>query len=250
MIPMGFRFGDTYTSNHGMISELVSMPLRSEPKTVYTDIAGKDGELNLNFSNSKKRFIYRPRIIEFMCHCYMHEDASIANELYLISDSFFKHRDEKLILDSDPNYYYKAHVANLFNVTFETQYSFSFPLIFKCDPFVYTKFTQNYSGENEVVVQNDGYYTNSIIEVSGSAPYGFTLQSSQFPDKFLTVNMPLNDTTAIIDTEKMDVTINGVSCLSHCQGEFFELEPGFNHIMVSGNSTDVKINVAFDLRFV
>ena len=248
MIAKGFTFDGVHSSDMGLTTELVSIPLRSEPKTIYADVSGRYGELDLSYSNPEQRLYYRPRIIEFMCHCRIPDDTSQLNELSIIADYLFKKGDKKLFLDGDEHFYYKAHVANLFNVTYETEYSFSFPLIFKCDPFLYTAHGKEYEEAFVVEAENDGYYADPVIEVYGTAPNGFVLESDRFPDKSLTVNVPINQNTVIIDREKMDVTINGVSCLSQCRGDFFEIAPGENRISVDGDSAELRLKVTFDTR--
>lgn len=250
MIFTGFSFDGQHSSDMGLQTELISYPLYCEPKTVYSDVQGIDGEKNLSALNPRGRTCHKSRIIEFLCHGRSYHDEEETNfvpDLEILLELLVKEGDRPLILDIDRGSVYMAHVANLFHVDIVTENSFSFPLVFKCLPYRYDKNISTYSGVDELHITNDGYYTDMVIEVSGTAPKGFTV-SSLPGGKFLRVNAPLDNNTAIIDTASCDVTINGISRLASCEGEFFELPPSASRILVSGEGAELTFSVSYRQR--
>ena len=230
--------------NMGLYSELVSRPLFPEPKTVFQEIPGVDGEMDFSENNPKERICFKPRIIEFECHASAYiEDVSMPALFDNIVSSLFN-GEGKLILDCDPDVFYKARVANLFNLTHITDQSVSFPLIFRCDPFRYSHTETVIENDGLFEFENSGYYTPFVLEVTGDAPNGFYITELGNNPKSLYVNTPLDNATAIINTETMDVTIGGISVLSKCSGNFPELSPGQNQFTVGdadGNSLSCRL---------
>ncbi len=247
-----FTFNGKHSLNDmGLYTELVARPLFAEPKTVYEDIAGCDGEVNFNTANPRGRMCFKPRIIELQCHFgsdissadYKDKGANIASWLATGEDM-------RLTFDDEPGIYYMAHGAKLFNIEDITDSSGTFPLVFKCQPFRFSTMASAYAGQSTASIANDGYYTPLKINVTCTAPNGITVRTS-VGGKSLTVNTPLNNNTVKIDTGKMTVTVNGVSVLHQCEGEFFELAPGENIIDVDGNfQSTPSMYVSFTKRYL
>lgn len=242
----GFIFNEKHSlRNMGIYIESTRMPLFPEPKTIYEDIPGKDGEMNFSDNNPKGRMCFKPRIIEMECHLAGYDDSreSYMQKISNLTNWLLTSENKRLIFDSEPNIYYMAHVANLFNIQEITDHSGTFPLIFKCEPFRYSIEELACVGTDSVGTTNPGYYTPVIIRVSGITPSGIKLTHEQ-SGKTLHINTPFENTYALIDSEKMTVTMNGISILHKCEGEFFELLPGKNDISVDygeGGSGDIYI---------
>lgn len=249
---VNFTFGGHHSfDDMGIYADLISRPLFPEPKTIYQDIPGTDGELNLSDKNPKGRMCFKPRIIEFECHLAGdEEDIPLPTVLNHLIPMLAEGEEERLILDCDKSVYYKAHVANLFNLSHITEQSVTFPLIFKCDPFRYAINETVIEGKYDFDFVNDGYYAPFTFEVTGTAPHGFQLTNLTNPDLFISVNTPLDGATAVINTQAMDVTINGVSVLSKCEGTFFELSPGRNWIMADGEGANISSVLKFTERYL
>lgn len=248
-----FIFNGLHSLNDmGVYTEMKSRPLFAEPKTIYEDIAGGDGELNFTSSNPKGRMCFKPRIIELECHFadiegkpsdYISKSSEIA--AWLATD-----KDKVLTFDDEPGIQYMAHAANLFNIEDVTDFSGTFPLVFKCEPFKYSV--------NEITtvpsvltdIFNGGYYTDAIFEVTGICKNGFTLSTDREPEKFLTVNTPVDGATVVIDTSDMSVKMNGISILSKCEGDFFELHPNHNIISLSPDDGSLKFTVRYRERYL
>lgn len=238
--------------NFGIHIDSVKRSLFPEPKTMYEDIPGKDGELNFSTDNLKGRMCFKPRIIELECHfagygknreTYIERMSSLANWLATSEN-------KRLTFDSEPNVYYMAHAANLFNVQDITDYSGTFPLVFKCEPFRYCVEQFACYGTDSVGTTNLGYYTPLIIWIDGVATDSIKITHNQ-TGKTLSINTAFDNARAIIDTEKMTVTMNGISILHKCEGEFFELVPGSNGISVDyGEGGSGDITIMYSERFL
>lgn len=235
----------------GLYTEIITRPLFAEPKTIYEDIPGTDGEVSFTSSNPKGRMCFKPRIIELECH-FAGDDESTAGYIRRASElAAWLATDENKILtfDDEDGIQYLAHAANLFNIERITDFSGTFPLVFKCDPFRYNTSVGMFMDTSTVCITNKGYYTPAKITVSGTAPYGFSLFNSS-DSKKLTVNAPLDGTVAVIDTGAMTAAINGISVLHQCVGEFFEIAPGESIVNFEGTNSDVTVVVEFAERYL
>ena len=238
----------------GLEVELVSLPLFPEPKTVYDDIPGTDGELNLSTVNPNKRLCFKPRIIEFKCHGTFdpERDGNIHSKLSEITKILCSGEDKTLILSGQDEYYYKGHAANLFNVTIESDSSFSFPLVFKCQPFRIQKKTTYIESENNILrIENDGYYTDFTLSVdSFITTEPIIIRSNRYPDRELKINTLIDGTLLTIDTEKRDVILNGTSVLSECSGDFFDLAPGTNVITFDTGKDEYFFGCSYNKKYL
>ncbi|MBR2476822.1 MAG: phage tail family protein [Clostridia bacterium] len=238
--------------NMGIYVDSITRPLFAEPKTVYEDIPGADGELNFTTDNLKGRMCFKPRIIELECHFagydktrerYIEKISNLANWLTTSEN-------KRLTFDSEPNVYYMAHVANLFNVQDITDCSGTFPLVFKCEPFRYGVEQLACSGTDGVGTTNLGYYTPFVIWIDGNATDSIKITHNQ-TGKTFSINTPFDNSRAIIDTENMTATMNGISILHKCEGDFFELVPGINSISVDyGEGGSGDITIMYSERFL
>lgn len=249
---------DNFTFNHkhslndiGIYSELKSHPLFAEPKSVYDDISGCDGELDFSANNEKGRVCFRPRIIELECHFaadgesregFMRKTSEIA--AWLTTNGY-----KELYFENEPGIVYYATALNLFNIEHITDFSGTFPLVFKCMPFKYSieKDTVS-SNKNTLIINNDGYYCGFELSISGVISSGFSIRCG---NRSLTVNMPLNQgDTLFIDTDKMSVFHNGLPALYKCDGDFFELSPGENTIELVGSFANLNIEASYRKRYL
>lgn len=248
-----FIFNDRHSLNDmGLYVESVTRPLFAEPKTVYEDLPGTDGEFNFTTNNLRKRICFKPRIIELECHLagYNKSKESYINKISNLASWLVTSENKRLTFDSEPNIYYMAHVANLFNVQDITEYSGTFPLVFKCEPFRYSIEELACTGTDSTGTTNLGYYTPIIIRVSGIAPNGIKITHNE-TGKTFSINTPFDNNLAIIDTEKMTATMNGISILHKCEGAFFEFTPGKNNISVDyGEGGSGNIMVLYSERFL
>lgn len=230
-----FTFDGKHSLNDmGLYTEIVTRPLFAEPKTVYEDIPGTDGEINFNVSNPKNRMCFKPRIIELECHIVgSNESRSAYTKKILEIASWLAVGENKVLaFDDEPDIHYMAHAANLFNIENITDFSGTFPLVFKCEPFKYDNTEcRMASFESYMWIENPGYYVYPKIDVSCTMPNGFTLIHGE-TDKKLTINTPV-DGIVSIDMERMTVEMNGISILHKCEGEFFELPPGGSGITLN-----------------
>lgn len=248
-----FTFKGKHSLNHmGLYTQIITRPLFAEPKTVYEDIPGTDGELNFNIKNPMRRMCFKPRIIELECHFAgsTEEKADFNNKITELASWLATGVDSPLLFDDEPEVRYMAHVANLYNIENITDFSGTFPLVFKCQPFKYLPEPIVCGNMGSITYENKGYYTPTVIYVSGVTSDGFKVTDS-LSRKSLTVNAPLEYSTAVIDTEKMTVKINDVSVLHKCEGDFFELSPGTGTVSVSGGTgTPLHVELCYNPRFL
>ena len=248
-----FIFDGKHSLNDmGIYTEIVTRPLFAEPKTVYGDIAGRDGEYNFTLSNPAGRMHFKPRIIELQCHLadvgesatgYINKISKIASWLATGENKVLKFENENL-------FYYKAHAANLFNIENITDFSGIFPLVFKCDPFRYSIGLTSVLAWGGLQADNPGYYVNPKIKVTGNMPDGFTVMHEE-SGKHITVNTPVDGAEVVFDMERMTVEMNGVSILHKCEGEFFELPPGSSKIVLTGiPEKSAEIQLDFQPRYL
>ena len=247
-----FTFNGKHSLNDmGIYSELKSHSLFAEPKTIYDDIAGCDGELDFSSSNEKGRVCFRPRIIELECHfagenesreSFIRKTSEIA--LWLATNGY-----KELHFENEPGIMYYATALNLFNIEHITDFSGTFPLVFKCMPFKYCVEKDSIStNENALIINNDGYYCGLELTLSGVVSSGFKISNG---DKSLTVNMPLDQgDTLTIDTDNMSVFHNGLPALYKCDGDFFELTPGENTIELEGDWSELSMAVTYRRRYL
>ena len=259
MVNGDFIFNDKHSLHDmGLITEIVSMPLFAEPKTTYDDLPGTDGELNFSVANPKNRLCFKPRIIELQCHFAeeSHNPAMLMERISSLASWLASDVDGSLYFDDDSDFYYTAHAANLFNIERITDFSCTFPLVFKCDPFKYklpVVLLEEVSavGTLEVPFSNGGYYCPVTMMVYCSASGGFSVYNTRFPDKILTINhQGTDDVPIIIDTDKMSVTFNRGSILHKCEGDFFELAPGDNTLVFSSPNSNISAEVFFGERYL
>ncbi|MBQ6998306.1 MAG: phage tail family protein [Clostridia bacterium] len=248
-----FVFNGKHSLNDmGIYAEMKSRPLFAEPKTIYEDIAGTDGELNFNSANPKGRMCFKPRIIELECHFADGGEsrADYINKASAIATWLATEDDKVLTFDDEPNIQYMAHAANLFNIENVTEFSGTFPLVFKCMPFRYS--TEEITTPSAVLtdVYNGGYYTDAVFKITGTSSNGFTLYSDREPDKVLNVKAAMSGATVIIDTTDMSVKMNGVSILHKCEGDFFELHPQHNIITISPDNGSLSFTVTYRERYL
>ena len=247
-----FTFNGKHSFNDmGIYAELKSHPLFAEPKVTYDDIAGCDGELDFSAKNARGRVCFKPRIIELECH-FAGSGESRANFMRKTSEiaSWLTTNSQKeLRFENEPDIMYYATALNLFNIEHITDFSGTFPLVFKCLPFRYniTKDTVSASG-NKLTINNNGYYCGLQLTLTGTISSGFKIGCG---DRKLTVNMALSKgNTLTIDTEQMTVFHNGVSVLHKCDGDFFELSPGSNTIELTGSYSGVSMTASYRKRYL
>lgn len=246
-----FTFNGKHSFNDmGLISTLVSRPLFAEPKTAAEDLPGTDGEADFSLANPAGRLCFKPRIIELECH-FASETESTADyyeKMATIAKWLAEGEKCELRFDDEPNIVYFANAANLFNTERITDFSGSFPLVFKCDPFRYASFESVCEGGGTVKCVNSGYYCGFTLYITGKTEKGYKIKNNRFPDKILSVNFPLTEEGVItVNTADMTVTHNGISILSKCGGDFFELAPGENKISITGGS-GVSAEIFFTAR--
>lgn len=251
----GFSFGGRHSMDDMEIySVLKSKPLFAEPKTAYDEIGGMDGELDYSRTNPKKRLFFRPRMIEYECH-FIGEDGdmeSLSAKERQIAQWLVGAGRARLICDDEPDVFYLATVANLFNVEAVTRESGTFPLVFRCDPYRYALREVQQSaaaeGSGSVRTINRGYYVPPVITVTGEASAGVTLTLG---DVSISTTQGITGTgTLEFDMHTMMVKKDGLPVNHTVEGSFFEFAPGENTVQVTGETLDAQVTVRYRPRYL
>lgn len=247
----GFVFNGNRSWDLGIEAELVSCPLSAEPKNVFIDIPTADGELDLSAANPLRRVLYKPRIIEFYCHVSFDpvteypesKAAEIAAALCTDEDAILR------IAGASP-FVYMGRAASLYNITLESDTSFSFPLVFKCQPFRWADSPSDAeSVGGPLIVQNDGLATDFCLSIDGAVSGGIVIRSSAYPEKEL--HIPSAETgLVIVDSANMAVSFNRVDITSSCSGEFFDIAPGENIIAVECASSQIQLSINYTKKYL
>ena len=247
----GFVFNGKASWELGIEAELVSMPLSAEPKNVYIDIPTADGELDLSKVNSVKRPVYKPRIIEFYCHASFDPgEENMESKAKAIADALCTGEDKILRIAGASNYVYMGRASNLYNITPESDSSFSFPLVFRCQPFRWENdLTFEESVGDRIVTQNNGLPAPFRLGITGYMPAGLTIRSSAHPDKELRIPTE-GEGFLIIDSETMSVTFNDVDITSKCSGDFFDLASGENIITVLCDNEYMQFSLIYQKKYI
>ena len=235
----------------GIEAELVSMPLSAEPKNVYIDIPTADGELDLSKVNSANRILYKPRMIEFLCHANFDpaKDDFESRAKYLAS-ILCADGDRDLRIAGSSTFIYKGRASNLYNITPESDTSFSFPLVFRCQPFRWAGSSATTAGSNgQVTVTNGGLSTDFRMEIEGTLSSAITLTSSSYPGKELKIPS-LGSGKLVIDTDEARVYFAGSDITNRCSGDFFLLAPGGNTIKASGVNGSTRISLTYTEKYL
>ncbi len=251
----GFTFGGRHSlDDMELYTVLKSKPLFAEPKTAYDEIGGMDGELDYSRSNPKKRLFFRPRLIEYECHFI--GDRGDMESLLLksreIAQWLVGAGRSKLICDDEPDVFYLAAVANLFNVEAVTRESGSCPLVFRCDPYRYALREVTVSAEasngSQVRTVNRGYYVPPVIAITGEAPSGVTLTLG---DVSLSTTQAITGSAVLeFDMNTMMITKDGLPINHTAQGTFFEFAPGENSVTLTGEGLDAQVTVRYRPRYL
>ena len=247
----GFVFNGKKSWDLGIEAELVSCPLSAEPKNVYLDVPTADGELDLSKVNPRKRLLYKPRIIEFLCHVSFDPNFTDMEEKAAeIAAALCTDGDCVLRIAGASTYTYMGRAANLYNITPESDTSFSFPLVFRCQPYRFAAEPVSAEGaDGQIVAQNDGVATDFRMSIEGAPGEELAVRSSAYPARELRIPSE-GAGLVIIDTEQMKVTSDGVDVTSSCSGEFFDLVPGENVITVECSDEHAQLSILYTKKYL
>lgn len=250
----GFRFNKKHSLDDMEIyTVLAKKPLFAEPKTALEETSMVDGEWDYSRVNPRGRLFFKPRLLEYECH-FVGEDEdeeSFNQKARELAAWLAPGEIGSLEPDDEPDIFYRAKAINLYNIEAVTDYSGSFPLVFRCEPFRYAKRlsrVQMEDSSNAVSLNNPGYYVPPVITIAGSADAPFTVRCGT---KSLVVNQGLsNGAEVAINMAELCVYKDGLPINNQVNGDFFELAPGKNTISVEGNNLQISLLVEFRAQYL
>ncbi|WP_328824002.1 phage distal tail protein [Niallia circulans] len=101
------------------------------------------------------------------------------------------------------------------------------------------------AGQTIPIINNGSIAVRPVITISGSAT---TINVSVNGSSFIFRNF--SGKTYEINGEDYTVKANGVNTLTEMIGDFLELMPGTNYVVVSGTDLDVEISFRFYNQYI
>jgi phage-related protein len=222
-----------------------------EPKLVYEDLPGVDGEYDFSDVNPDGRTMYKP-FVEEITFTLLENDSTAFRQKSRQIASWLACGEKVLVYEDEPNVYYLARVVNRLDIENQLVKVKAFTAQFKCKPFGYAftedTFTLNSIIEqDEMEIDNQGTYVKPIITIQGS----FTTLVLTILEKTLTYNEALSNAEIVIDCEKMSCIKDGaINKNNKLSGSFLVLENGTNFLQISGTGLNCDISVTFRQRFL
>jgi predicted phage tail component-like protein len=265
----GLTFNGKNSSEFGLVMQSKNRPILPEPKLVYEEMPGQDGELDYSEINPDGRTKWKPRIHEItfefdrrnlncrdprLVRIRAHEIA-----LWLMSG------EQRLIYDDETAVFYLARVSNKLDMEAQITPNRPFTVQFKCRPYGYlvTKSNEqlqfgqglmlgyglklmsptvyNVAGNTELTVYNSGTFVKPIIRINGS----FTTISIACNGKTLSYNAALSNSQLDIDCHLMQVYQGLINKNTNMTGDFLELVKGDNAMQITGTGLNCTITIEF-----
>ena len=241
--------GLTFNSKHSFTDMGLKMQSKvrhilPEPKTVYEDLPGVDGEYDFSEVNPDGRTKYKPFVDEIGFTIIAANAAAVRVKAHEIA-SWLACGEKQLQYDDDPGKYWLARVINKLDIESQLVKLKSFTAQFKCQPLGYglTEIDETYTGivaAADKVIANPGTFVKPKITITGT----FTTLTLSCGGKTLTYSEAIAGATIVIDNFHCikDGSINVGSKLS---GNFFEFVNGNNTLSIGGTGLNCSITVSF-----
>lgn len=249
---MDLIFNGTHSSNDlGLKMYSKVRHILPEPKLVYEDIPGTDGEYDFSEVNPDNRTKYKPFTEEITFSIIELNSTAIRIKAREIA-KWLSCGEQKLIYDDEPNVYYLARIINKLDIENQLIKLKSFTALFKCRPYGYAlnELSESFEGiiiGESQIINNPGTYVKPVITITGT----FSTLTLTLVDKTLTYSDAINEAEIVIDCENMscvkDEYINKNNKLS---GEFFEFENGNNILEIDGTNLNCNVEVRFRPRYL
>ena len=250
-----------------IIVKTKSRPPIAPVKQLDEEIPYKDG--NVDYSDSGGRLFYQDKVIEI-------DFTFIAKDLIRLNQSITKFVSwmaggyGELRFDDMPYTIWYAKPINLNDIEHFAYKNGKFTAQFRCKPFNSWIFNSEgirlgdairldsnvplgFGNENKFTLSKG--VTEHSLFYYGTAPVRPTIEISQYSgDLSITVNNDTMSTSSIsgspivIDCEKRIITRGGLQCTTVFKGDFFELQPCDNRIIVIANKASSSNTVEFKYK--
>ncbi|MDP4092601.1 MAG: phage tail family protein [Bacillota bacterium] len=264
-----FTFNNKHSfRDFGIVSKSKNRPVSPEPKTVYEELPGMDGDYDFSEANPDGRVKYKARPIDLECSFLQRNMTYLRIRAHEIA-AWLDCGEMPLIFDDETAAYYLARNSNKLDLETQIARFGRFTLSFKCRPFAFSvvnsneqiKFGQGLicgygyrldmvptiypiSGPTVLNVYNPGRYVKPIIHINGSCTT-LTITSGS---KSLSYNKPLVNSELIIDCSNPMASINGINVNNDLSGEYIEFGNGDNALQISG--TGLNFTLTLDFRYL
>lgn len=148
---------------------------------------------------------------------------------------------KKIYITDDNNFFYKVKYIKIENLENEIKEFGKFTIVFRCEPFLYSKKGDMWVDlENLTMWNNEGYITYPIFLINSNSKVRFTLNDTH------SFELEALNQDIIVDCLNMSVYSKDdkVNRLKNMKGDFFKLEMGMNkitHNISKGGSNKVMI---------
>lgn len=220
-----------------------------EPKTVYEDLPGVDGEYDYSDVNPDGRTKYRPFVDEIGFYLIEPNAAAVRTKAHQIA-AWFACGESQLKYDDETGLYWIARIINKLDVESQLVRLKGFTAQFKCQPFAYgdSLVEAEYTGivaPSDKVISNPGTFVKPKITITGS----FTTLTLACGGKTLTYSEAIAGATIVIDNFHCikDGNINKGNKLS---GSFFEFANGNNTLSIGGTGLNCTVAVSFRPQYL
>ena len=246
----GLTFNGTHSGTLGLIMSSKNRPMLPEPKTVYEDLPGIDGEYDYSAVNPDGRVKYMPVVHEVEFAFAERSMAAVRTKARQIA-AWLAVGEKQLIFDDEPGVYWLATVVNKLDIEGQFTAARRITVQFRCRPMAYatalTTITQIVTGTTNIALTNPGWYVRPVIRITGSCT-SFTITCG---GKALACSQALLDSEVEIDFEAMQaIKDDSININNKCSGEFLELAPGANTITITGVSLNFTAVVEYRARYL
>lgn len=213
-----FNFLDKNCNDYGIVVEKypsLFIPVKSFEKV---NIAGND-------KVEYREGTYEP--ITLSIECYLKDRSP--QKIREISKWLNSKSEGKLILGSDPNFYYNARIINAIPINKVINLFGRFVIQFECEPFMYNLEEEVITITSNTEIENKGITVSKpIYKVYGS---GATLKVNNKEFNIYSINDYIE-----IDTELMECYKENISMNTNVKGNYTDLwlKEGKNTIEISG----------------
>ncbi len=246
--------GLIFNSKHSFTDMGLSMysnnrNILAEPKTVYEDLPGVDGEYDFSEVNPDNRTKYKPFVDEITFTIVATNAAAVRTKSHAIAE-WLACGEKQLSYDDDPGRYWIARVINKLDIESQLIKLKSLTVQFKCQPFAYAnelveEIFADIIAPADKTISNPGTFVKPKITITGT----FTTLTLACGGKTLTYSDAIAGATIVIDNMQCikDGSINVGSKLS---GSFFEFVNGDNILAIGGTGLNCAVTVTFRPQYL
>jgi predicted phage tail component-like protein len=216
-----------------------------EPKTVYEDLPGVDGEYDFSNVNPDGRTKYKPFTDEITFYMIGPVNRAKVHEIA----SWLACGEQQLIYDDEPEAYYLARVINKLDAENLLIQLKSFTAQFKGGPFSFgtTEETHSYTTAGDKTINNPGTFVKPKFIITGS----FTTLTLSCGGNTLTYSEAIVGSAIEIDCDKMTcVKDSNTNKSMKLSGKFFEFANSNNTLSIGGTGLDCTIQVSFRPQYL